>query len=152
MFSIYLTKIYLENFLSYKEPVSFDISNKLVIVGANGSGKSNILRFFRTLLAIDQRYNLYWKDHKSWDKTKPCKCYSRFKLSDKDKEFFKYTLLYQLTSIGGCRIEDREKIGIFLLDVLNNPSFMEYVDIFISSICINEGTAYREIPVAYHNY
>ena len=41
---MYLTKIKLENFLSYKEPVELEIDNKAIIVGANGSGKSNLLR------------------------------------------------------------------------------------------------------------
>ncbi|MFW9996705.1 MAG: AAA family ATPase [Candidatus Odinarchaeota archaeon] len=130
---MYLSKIYLENFLSYEKAVSFDVESKLVIVGANGSGKSNILRFFRTLLGVEPNYNLYWKDHKSWDKTKPCKCYCRFKLTTEDKEFFKYCLVLQLISMDNSDREEREEIGNYLLKELTNPSFMEYIDVFLSS-------------------
>ena len=58
-----LKRIFIKNFLSYKEKQEIIIDDKALIVGENGLGKSNIDRIINFILSQSYSYNFSGDDY-----------------------------------------------------------------------------------------
>ncbi|MFQ5978947.1 MAG: AAA family ATPase [Candidatus Heimdallarchaeota archaeon] len=112
-----LEKITLKNFLTYHDRVEIDLSkSRTIVVGANDSGKSNLVRFLYILtLAEGWWRSLRWDYSPSWDRTKESLSGIRIKLTEDDREFIAAALLFHFISADGAESEEfqekAEKIG-----------------------------------------
>uniref|UniRef100_A0A7R9UB39 AAA domain-containing protein n=1 Tax=Pinguiococcus pyrenoidosus TaxID=172671 RepID=A0A7R9UB39_9STRA len=81
-----LRKVTIENFLSFREPTTFDIGDRSVFVGENNSGKTNV---FRAIVFVLQNWGTprqRWDD-KLNDRTLDAKVEMHLTLSDQDSKF-----------------------------------------------------------------
>lgn len=94
-----LIKFKLDNFLTYFDSNEITLDkNKLILVGANGSGKSNIIRFFSILQSLGNRKRLNWKEKPYWNRKYDTNNYCRFEISEEDRRLIYESFFFQLLS------------------------------------------------------
>lgn len=94
-----LKKIYIKNFLSYSEEQEINLNQKSIIVGENGSGKSNLVRIIDFILSNSATSNLDWSYFPFWDTKTQSKIYLTFELSEDERIFLRKFLVLSFCSM-----------------------------------------------------
>lgn len=129
-----LLKFKLDNFLTYfdSNEITLD-NNKLILVGANGSGKSNIFRFFSILRSLGHEKRLNWKEKPYWNRKYDTINCCRFEISEEDRRLIYESFLFLLLSFDDLTSNEYEiiELGDFLESIFNYDTFMRFLDIYL---------------------
>lgn len=94
-----LKGIFIKNFLSYEQEQRIDLADKTVVVGENGSGKSNIVRIIDFIVSNAFTERIYWYQYPYWNTREKTLIYLDFELLDKEREYIRKFLMLSLASM-----------------------------------------------------
>jgi len=117
----FLHKITLNGFKSIKELVDFELTNLNVFIGANGSGKSNLISFFKLVQKIaENNANSYIQQHGGINDF----LFNGRKVTERisvrlgfQNHQYSFSIIEVTGSDGSCMVDDEEVIGNQIIPV-----------------------------------
>ncbi len=121
-----LKRIFIKNFLSYYQEQDIILDDKSIIVGENGSGKSNIIRIIDFIISNSSADRIYWYQHPYWNSREKTLIYLDFELQEYEREFIRKFLVL---SMGSMHISAKKELG----EIVIHSFYEKYLNLFENS-------------------